>query len=123
MSRCRSCRPVPEEVRRGADLLERRWLLSILYAALAGAVRFNEFRHAVAGVSARTLTDRLRELESAGLVERRTIDGNPPYAEYRLTGEGRRLAPVLEAIGRWTAEREPAPGASVPAGQRQAEEG
>ncbi len=114
MSRCRSCRPVPEEVRRGADLLERRWLLSILYAALAGAVRFNEFRQAVAGVSARTLTDRLRDLEGAGLVERRMIDGSPPYAEYRLTEEGRRLAPVLEAIGRWTAEREPAPRASVP---------
>lgn len=113
MSRCRSCRPVPEEVRRGADLLERRWLLSILYAALAGAVRFNEFRQAVAGVSAHTLTDRLRELESAGLVERRTIDGSPPHAEYRLTEEGRQLAPVLEAIGRWSEGRAPEPIAAL----------
>ena len=41
MGRCRNCSPVPEEVRRAADLLERRWLLSILYAALEGAMRFN----------------------------------------------------------------------------------
>ena len=38
-----TARPVPEEVRRAADLLERRWLLSVLWAAHSGAVRFNEF--------------------------------------------------------------------------------
>jgi DNA-binding HxlR family transcriptional regulator len=103
--RCRSCRPVPEELRRAAELLERRWLLSVLYAALAGAVRFNEFRQAIDGLPARTLTERLRELEEAGLVARRVVDASPPYAEYRLTEEGRALAPVVEAIGAWTAAR------------------
>jgi len=39
----RRCQPVPEEVRRAADLLERRWQLSIIYAALTGALRFSEF--------------------------------------------------------------------------------
>ena len=58
------------EVRQTADLLERRWQLSIIYAALAGALRFNEFAEAVAGISPRMLSERLRDLEAAGLVER-----------------------------------------------------
>ena len=96
--RCRRCEPVPEEVRRTADLLERRWLLSILYAALSGALRFNEFRQAVVGIPPRTLADRLRELEQAGILERRVSGSRPPLVEYRLTREGRRLEPVVEAL-------------------------
>jgi len=55
------CQPVPAEVRQTADLLERRWQLSIIYAALSGALRFNEFAEAVAGISPRMLSERLRE--------------------------------------------------------------
>ena len=50
-----------------ADLLERRWQLSIIYAALSGALRFNEFAEAVAGISPRMLSERLHDLEAAGL--------------------------------------------------------
>ena len=99
--RCRSCRPVPEEVRSAADLLERRWVISVIWASLDGAARFNEFRQAVQGVSAHTLTERLRELEAAGVLERRVVPASPPYAEYLLTDRGRRLAPVLQALGAW----------------------
>lgn len=101
MTRCRRCEPVPEEVRRGADLLERRWLLSILYAALAGAVRFNEFRAAVSDVPPTTLSQRLRELERAGVVERRVVPASPPFAEYRLTAAGRALRPLVDALEHW----------------------
>src|SRR3954467_12075338 len=100
-SRCRRCEPVPEELRRAAEVLERRWLLSILYASLAGALRFNEFRQAVQGISPKTLSDRLAELERAGVLERRVVPASPPYAEYRLTARGRRLAPVVDAAARW----------------------
>ncbi len=103
MSRCRRCSPVPEELRRAAELLERRWLISVVCASLAGALRFNEFRQAVEGIPPRTLSERLRELEQAGLLERRLIDASPPYAEYRLTVRGRRLAPVVEAVRNWQA--------------------
>ncbi|MDX6512226.1 MAG: HxlR-like helix-turn-helix, partial [Gaiellaceae bacterium] len=48
--RCRSCRPVPEEVRQAAGLLEGRWTVSILWASHDGAVRFNEFRQAVGAI-------------------------------------------------------------------------
>jgi len=99
MSRCRKCQPVPEEVRRAADLLERRWQLSILYAALTGALRFNEFADAVGGISPRMLAERLRELEHAELIQRRVLPTSPPTVEYRLTARGRELAPVMEAIG------------------------
>jgi DNA-binding HxlR family transcriptional regulator len=89
---------VPLEVREVADLLERRWQLSIIYAALAGALRFNEFADAVAGISPRMLAERLRDLEAAGLVQRTVIPSSPPTVEYRLTERGRRLAPLIEAM-------------------------
>src|SRR5919112_4909401 len=96
--RCRSCRPVPEEVRRAADLLERRYVISVIWASLEGAARFNEFRQAVEGVPPRTLTERLRELERAGVLERRVVPASPPYAEYRLTARGQQLATVVRAL-------------------------
>lgn len=86
------------EVRQTADLLERRWQLSIIYAALAGAMRFNEFAEAVGGISPRMLSERLRELEAAGLIQRTVLPTSPPRVEYRLTERGRRLAPVIEAM-------------------------
>jgi DNA-binding HxlR family transcriptional regulator len=94
----RRCEPVPVEVRAAADLLERRWQISIIYAALSGALRFNEFADAVAGISPRMLAERLRDLEGAGLVERTVIPSSPPTVEYRLTERGRRLAPIIEAM-------------------------
>ncbi len=100
----RRCQPVPVEVREAADLLERRWQLSILYAALSGALRFNEFADAVAGISPRMLSERLRELEAAGLIERRVIPSSPPAVEYRLTSRGRRLTPIIEAMRAYARE-------------------
>src|ERR1700751_1428877 len=102
------CRPVPQEVRQMADLLERRWQLSIIYAALSGALRFSEFAEAVAGISPRMLSERLRDLEAAGLVERTVIPSSPPTVEYRLTERGRKLRPIIEAM-RAYAEPPPAP--------------
>ena len=100
----RKCDPVPAEVREMADLLERRWQLSIIYAALAGAMRFNEFAGAVSGISPRMLSERLRDLEAAGLVERTVIPSSPPTVEYRLTARGRRLAPLIEAMRAYARE-------------------
>ena len=96
--RCRSCRPVPEEVRSAADLLERRWVISVIWASLDGAARFNEFRQALGSIPPGTLAQRLVELEEAGVLERRVIDARPPRVEYRLTDEGRRLKHVVDAV-------------------------
>jgi DNA-binding HxlR family transcriptional regulator len=97
----RRCEPVPLEIRETASLLERRWQLSILYAALSGALRFNEFADAVAGISPRMLSERLRDLEGAGLVQRTVLPTSPPTVEYRLTDRGRRLGPLIEAMGEY----------------------
>jgi DNA-binding HxlR family transcriptional regulator len=100
--RCRSCQPLPEEVARAADLLGRRWVLAIVYAASrSGAVRFNEFKQVLVGIPPRTLAQRLAELEEAGVLERRVVDARPPRVEYRLTPQGRRLTKVVEALQRW----------------------
>ena len=101
MTRCRRCNPVPQEVRRAAELLERRWLLSILYAAHDGALRFNEFRQVLGDIPPRTLAARLGELEQAGVLERRVVPSRPPHVEYRLTDEGLRLKVVVDALRRF----------------------
>ena len=65
MWRCRTQVAVPEEVRRVADLLERRYAVSIIYASHQGCTRFGEFRQALGEIPPATLTQRLVELERA----------------------------------------------------------
>ena len=99
--RCRKCTPLPDRVRRAADLVERRWTISILWASHEGAVRFNEFLQVLGSVSPATLTARLTELESAGVLERRVVDARPPRVEYRLTERGRELQALVSALQRF----------------------
>ena len=102
--RCRQCNPVPEEVARAADLLGRRWMIAIVWAAAEeGAVRFNEFKMALEGIPPRTLAQRLTELEEAGVLERRVVDARPPRVEYRLTETGRLLRYMVEALNAFAA--------------------
>jgi DNA-binding HxlR family transcriptional regulator len=96
--RCRSCSPLPEEIRRAAGLLERRYAVSIVIASHEGAVRFNEFLQMLGPVSPATLTSRLAELEEAGVLERVVVDTRPPRAEYRLTPLGARLGALVAAL-------------------------
>ena len=92
---------MPEEVRRAAGLLERRWTVSILWASYEGAVRFNELRQAVGEIPPGTLAQRLVELERAGLIDRVVVDARPPRVEYRATQEGLALKRVLDALAAW----------------------
>ena len=96
--RCRSCDPVPPQLRAVADLLERRWTLATIYACSSGAARFNEFRQSLPGVSPTTLSERLEQLEAAGVVRRQLVPGRPPHAEYRLTAKGKRLATAVTEL-------------------------
>ena len=106
----RRCQPVPVEVRRTADLLERRWQLSIIYAALTGALRFSEFAEAVSGISPRMLSERLRDLEAAGLVQRTVIPSSPPRsstASPRAGGAWRRWSKRCGLTPRGRADKAP----------------
>src|SRR4051794_22042945 len=96
--RCRSCSPVPTELRAAANLLERRWTLATIYACSSGAARFNEFRQSLPGVSPTTLSERLEQLEAAQIVERRLVPGRPPHTEYLLTRRGKRLARAVAGL-------------------------
>jgi DNA-binding HxlR family transcriptional regulator len=89
---------MPEDVRRAADILERRWTVSIIWASHEGAVRFNEFVQSLGAISPSTLAARLKELEEAGILERTTVEGRPPRNEYRLTPLGRRLEGLVGAL-------------------------
>ena len=91
---------MPEEVRRAAEILERRHAISLLWASIAGATRFNEFRQAVGGVAPRTLSERLRDLEDAGLLERTIVPASPLAAIGKpLPARKPRLAAVVRTLG------------------------
>jgi len=107
VSRCPRCEPVPEEVRRIAGLLERRWTLSIIFVAFQGEQRFNVLLDSVPGISPRMLSERLRDLEGAGLIERRVLPASPPAVIYCLSPRGRKLAPLVEALARYAADADP----------------
>jgi DNA-binding HxlR family transcriptional regulator len=96
--RCRRCQPLPEEVRRAADLLGRRYALAVVYASRSGATRFNEFRQMLGPVPPTTLSARLEELVDAGILERRVVDSRPPRTEYALTEKGTHLSALLDAL-------------------------
>src|SRR5258707_14294272 len=98
--RCRSCSPMPEDVRRAADILERRWTVSIIWASHEGAVRFNEFVQSLGAISPSTLAARLKELEEAGVLGRTTVEGRPPRNEDRLTPLGHPLPGLFGARAR-----------------------
>ena len=101
MSRCKRRQPVPEDVRRAADVLERRYAVSILYASHLGCTRFTEFRQALGTIPPATLVQRLAELEKAGVLRRELRDTRPPHVEYVLTSEGQRLKGLLDALAAW----------------------
>ena len=96
--RCNNCEPVPSELRAAAVVLERRWTMATIYACSSGASRFNEFRQSLPGVSPTTLSDRLEQLEEAGIVERHTVPGRPPHTEYVLTERGVRVARAVAGL-------------------------
>jgi DNA-binding HxlR family transcriptional regulator len=82
------------------EVLGRRWTLLILRELLCGSTRFNDIRRGVPRISPALLTKRLRELESAGLVNREPDDGTGAPG-YRLTEAGEELRPLVLGLGRW----------------------
>ena len=84
-----------------AELIGRRWNGVILRAMLHELAHFNEIKRAIPDLSPRMLSERLKELERAGLIEREVIPTTPVRTEYRLTHKGRELSAVFDAIESW----------------------
>jgi DNA-binding HxlR family transcriptional regulator len=83
------------------DLVGDRWTLLVLRELSFGEQRFTDLRSHLPGIATNLLTERLKQLEASGLVEQRELP--PPAARtvYALTGEGRRIRPVLRALSRF----------------------
>lgn len=91
---------------RALDIIGERWALLIIRDLLFGPKRFGTLRAGLSGVSPNVLSQRLRELEDAGLVQRDHLPPPADVAVYALTDRGRALEPVLIELGRWgSAER------------------
>jgi DNA-binding HxlR family transcriptional regulator len=83
---------------RTADIVCGKWTLLVIRDLAEGRARFCELERSLEGISPRTLSLRLRALEEAGIVERRTFPEVPPRVEYALTDKGRALVPIVETM-------------------------
>ncbi len=84
-----------------AEVLCTRWTMVLLRELIAGSTRFNDLRRGVPRMSPALLSQRLKELEAAGVIERIGTFGGRSGHEYRLTEAGRDLQSVVETIGIW----------------------
>jgi len=96
---------VPSTARPGlAAALDRvgdRWALLLVEVLLEGPRRYSDLKRELPAIASNVLSERLRRLESSGVVESQRYSSKPPRAEYRLTAAGRGLAAVVEALDRW----------------------
>ena len=86
---------------RAIEIIGKRWTGAILRAMLAGSTRFGEILAAVPNLSDRLLSERLKELESEGIVRRTVTPCTPVRIEYSLTDKGRALGTVVHAVVEW----------------------
>jgi DNA-binding HxlR family transcriptional regulator len=83
------------------ELIGKRWTGAILFVLLDGPLRFSEVKLLVPDLSDRLLSERLKELEAEGIVERRPSEGVPMRIEYALTEKGRALEPAVRSLKVW----------------------
>ena len=93
---------------RAIELIGRRWTGVILQALLNGETRFSVIDDSVPGLSDRLLSERLKELESEGIVTRTVYPETPVRIEYRLTDKGEALGEVVNAVSHWAHDWLPA---------------
>lgn len=96
--------PVCQHFQQAADLIAKRWTPQILQSLLAGTERFGQLKTAIPQISDALLSDRLKELEAAGIVTRTVTPTTPVRIDYGLSERGRDLSGVMDELGAW-AER------------------
>ena len=84
-----------------AETLCTRWTLVLLRELIAGSTRFNDLRRGVPKMSPSLLSQRLKELEQAGVIEKIASKDEKGIFEYHLTEAGRDIQPVIESVGMW----------------------
>jgi DNA-binding HxlR family transcriptional regulator len=90
-------------IARGLDLVGERWALLVVRELLLGPKRYTDLRRGLANASPNVLSERLRELERAGIVRRHKLPPPASSRVYELTDWGRQLEPIVLSLGRWAA--------------------
>lgn len=93
--------PVCPDFRAAIELIGKRWSGAIVRSLSAGPLYFADLAHAVPGLSDRVLSQRLRELEGSGVIEREVHPGPPARVSYCLTEMGGELEPALSELTTW----------------------
>jgi DNA-binding HxlR family transcriptional regulator len=95
-----------------AEIIGAKWTALLVHDLSEGPRRFSQLEHSCAGISPRTLSERLRALEQEGIVARHSFPESPPRVEYELTAKGESLLPIIEEMRRfgheWLVRDEPA---------------
>jgi DNA-binding HxlR family transcriptional regulator len=81
-----------------AEIIGAKWTAILVHDLSEGPRRFSQLEHSCAGISPRTLSERLRALEDEGIVDRRSYAESPPRVEYELTEKGVALLPIIDAM-------------------------
>ena len=93
-----------QDFKAGINLLQEKWVLSIVYVLLSGPTGFNDMARNAGDVNSTTLAQRLARLEAAGLVKKTVQSVMPPKTSYELTEAGLALRPVVSSIEKWAAK-------------------
>jgi DNA-binding HxlR family transcriptional regulator len=88
-------------VERTLEVIGGKWTTLVLRDLLRGTKRFGELRSNLTGISPKTLTDRLRELEEQGVLTRKVYPEIPPRVEYSLTKKGKALGKIILEMSKW----------------------
>jgi DNA-binding HxlR family transcriptional regulator len=94
-------RPEVCPVETTARIVGGRWKAAVLEQLFQGTKRFSELKRAVRGITQRTLSQQLRDLQNTGIVERTVYADTPPRVVYEITPLGKSLWPLLEAMCEW----------------------
>ena len=97
MAKLPELRPVETTVR----IVGGRWKAAVLEQLFQGTKRFSELKRAISGITQRTLSQQLRQLQSTGIVERTVYPDTPPRVVYAVTPLGKSLRPLLDAMCHW----------------------
>ncbi|MFC3749679.1 winged helix-turn-helix transcriptional regulator [Paenibacillus sp. GCM10012306] len=89
---------------KAVDLLSKRWVALIAFVLIPGPRRFGEIENCLSNLSGKVLSDRLKEMENEGIIERKVYPEMPVRIEYSLTDKGQALAPILGEISNWSSD-------------------
>lgn len=84
-----------------AEIIGAKWTAILVHDLSEGPRRFSQLEHSCCGISPRTLSERLKELEQEGLIMRRSYAESPPRVEYELTDKGAALLPIIAEMRRF----------------------